>query len=67
MPTKEAPIAHHLALFELPKPTVTPVTSIPLDPHADDGKRACQQIMIDMARFWLGEPVEYLALYVREW
>lgn len=44
---------------------------ITIDPNPDTdtnvGKKVCQQIMMDLARFWIGEGVEYLALYVREW
>lgn len=38
-----------------------------LDPNTDKGKRVFQQIMVDLGNFWLGKPVDYLALYKRDW
>lgn len=36
---------------------------LPLDVQTDRGKRACQQILMDLGRFWQGQPVEYLSVY----
>lgn len=42
-------------------------TTIKLDLETDDGKRVCQQVMLDMGYFWLDEPIDYLAFYTRDW
>lgn len=33
----------------------------------EEGKRVCQQVLLDMSRHHRGEPVEYTALYVWDW
>lgn len=58
---------HHIAQFTLPFPNPSNSTSLTLDFQTDQGKRACQQLMTDMAYFWLGQPVQYMAYYVRDW
>lgn len=61
------PIQEHMSILKVPTANPDQLTSISLHPNTSEGKRACQQIMTDLANFWLGEPVEYLALYVRDW
>lgn len=57
----------HAVSIRLPRKKEPRFTTLPLDVFTDNGKRACQQVMLDAEHFWLGEPVEYLALYVRDW
>lgn len=59
----------NVAILTIPyKPLPSPVhTTLPLDLDTDAGKRVCQQILWDMGRFWLGQSVEYLAFYERDW
>lgn len=62
------PRYHNLALLEIPH--IDPrnfITTIDLDPDTDIGKRVCQQLMLDLGRFWLGVPVQYFVLYQRDW
>lgn len=42
-------------------------TTLDSNLDTDEGKWVCQQLFIDMGRFWAGEGVEYLALYSRDW
>lgn len=53
----------------LPPPTSTAnrITTLELDLITEEGKKVCQQVLLDIGRYWKGEPVEYLALYCRYW
>lgn len=35
--------------------------------QTEEGQRVCQQVLKDFASMWQGGPLEYLALYVRDW
>lgn len=54
----------YLDFTYLPPPKLTIYN---LDPRTEEGRIVCQQVMLDMAYFWLGKPVEFLALYQRDW
>lgn len=58
---------HSYAYLEVPKDSDRKRTTLPLNVKTHEGKRVCQQILKDMAGFWEGKPIEYLALYVRDW
>lgn len=42
-------------------------TTLKVDLLTKEGQIVCEQVLEDVNRFWIGEPVEYLALYVRDW
>lgn len=62
----DIPNPENLAAIIIP-PGANPrqLTTLDLSVETDAGKRVCQQIMIDLGNFWLGKPVDYLALYTR--
>lgn len=58
----------HLASIPIPSGgDLLEFTTLPLDLDTDQGKKVCQQVFMDMGRYWAGDPVDYLALYVRDW
>lgn len=60
-------IQENLAILRIPSSNPLLITTIKAHPVTDEGKRVCQQILADLANFWLGKPMEYLALYRRDW
>lgn len=62
-----APSPQNLATIIISSSDHSEFTTIELDMQTAEGRRVCQQVLIDMAAFWLGETVEYLTLYVRDW
>lgn len=57
----------NVAVFRIPSSDDPLVTALPPSIHTAEGRRVCQQIYKDMTAFWEGKPVEYLALYIRDW
>lgn len=61
------PSPYRIAYTIVPSKSEPPITTLKIDFHTIYGRAVCQQIVTDMARVWLGEPIEYLALYTRDW
>lgn len=58
----------HLAQISLPfGGDLYEFTTLALDLDTEEGRKVCQQVFLDMARFWTGDPVQYLAIYIRDW
>lgn len=57
----------HVAVIPIPSSNSPQSTTLKIDIFTEEGKRVCQQVLLDMGRHWIGETVEYLALYVRDW
>lgn len=57
----------HVAAIHVPFSQRPSYITLPLDITTEDGQKICQQVMIDLGYFWVGQSVEYLALYTRDW
>lgn len=57
----------HLAMVRISLLQRPSFITLKMDIQTDEGRRICQQIITDLGYFWIGQPVEYLALYTRDW
>lgn len=53
--------------YESDPPEEPPSTTLPFGIDTVEERKVAQQVFGDIANFWLGRPVEYLALYQRDW